>query len=304
MESILQLDHVGQYNELMGVETLHPLVSVIDFSLCAPVRHSRRLLGFYAVFLKDVKCGDMRYGRRFYDYQEGTLVFVAPGQVAGVEDDGRPFRPRGWALLFHPDLLRGTPLARGMKGYTFFSYESDEALHLSEDERRTFLACLGNIRAELLRPADRHTRTLVVANIGLLLDYCARFYGRQFVTREEAHKDVLTRFERLLSDYFDGDGPAGLPTVQYFAERLHLSANYFGDLVKRETGRPPQEHIRRVLVGLAKERLLRPGATVGEVAYGLGFKYPQHFSRLFKKRVGCSPAEYRASGPLRLPSPE
>ena len=296
MEEIARLDHVYQYNELMGIETLHPLVSVIDMSKCPRMRHSRRLYGFYCIFLKDVKCGDLRYGRNYYDYQEGTLVFTAPGQVVGVEDNGEVFQPKGWALLFHPDLLRGTQLGRNIRNYTFFSYEVREALHLSEQERRTILDCLHNIH-ELQHAIDRHSRTLVVNNIEMFLNYCVRFYDRQFITRSDvAGKDILARFERTLDDYFLSDKPQteGLPTVQYCAQELHLSANYFGDLVKRLTGKTAQEHIRLRLIDAAKERIADPARSIAEVAYELGFKYPAHFTRLFKNVVGCTPNRYRS----------
>lgn len=295
MEKILRLDHVCQYNERVGLETLHPLVSVIDFSKCRPMLHSRQGLGFYAVFLKDVKCGDLHYGRHNYDYQEGTLVFIAPGQVVGIESNGETFQPKGYALLFHPDLLRGTSLARSMKAYSFFSYESYEALHLSEHERQIVLDCLHNIEIELQHSIDKHSRTLIVTNIELLLNYCVRFYDRQFITRVSANKDILMKFEHLLNDYFQSERPQeiGLPSVQYCADQLHLSANYFGDLIKKETGKSPQEHIQLKLIGTAKERILDTERSISEVAYELGFKYPQHFTRLFKKCVGCSPNEYR-----------
>ena len=297
MEEIARLDHVYQYNELMGIEAQHPLVSVIDMSKCPRMRHSRRLYGFYCIFLKDVKCGDLRYGRNYYDYQEGTLVFTAPGQVVGVEDNGEVFQPKGWALLFHPDLLRGTQLGRNIRNYTFFSYEVREALHLSEQERRTILDCLHNIRHELQHAIDRHSRTLIVSNIEMFLNYCVRFYDRQFITRSDvAGKDILARFERTLDDYFLSDKPQteGLPTVQYCAQELHLSANYFGDLVKRLTGKTAQEHIRLRLIDAAKERIADPARSIAEVAYELGFKYPAHFTRLFKNVVGCTPNRYRS----------
>ena len=200
------------------------------------------MYGFYCVFLKDVKCGDMRYGRHYYDYQEGTLVFIAPGQVVGIEDNGEVFQPKGWALLFHPDLIRGTSLGRSMDEYTFFSYEANEALHLSEQERLVVLECLQNITGELNHAIDKHSRRLIVSNIELLLNYSIRFYERQFITRSEVNKDALSRFERLLNDYFKGDTPQrdGVPSVRWCAEQLHLSANYFGDLIKKETGKSAQ----------------------------------------------------------------
>lgn len=221
MDEIVKMEHVYQYNEMMGQETLHPLVSVIDFSKCPKARHARRMYGFYCVFLKDVKCGDMRYGRHYYDYQEGTLVFIAPGQVVGIEDNGEVFQPKGWALLFHPDLIRGTSLGRSMDEYTFFSYEANEALHLSEQERLVVLECLQNITGELNHAIDKHSRRLIVSNIELLLNYSIRFYERQFITRSEVNKDALSRFERLLNDYFKGDTPQrdGVPSVRWCAEQ-------------------------------------------------------------------------------------
>jgi len=296
MENMLKLDRIEQYDELLQCPTLHPLVNVIDFSKCPVTEHIRFCLGFYAVFLKDVRCGDMIYGRRTYDYQEGTLVFIAPGQCVGIDNRGVKFQPKGWGLLFHPDLLRGTQLGRNIRSYTFFSYEVREALHLSEQERRTIVECLHNIRHELEHAVDRHSRTLIVGNIEMLLNYCVRFYDRQFVTRSDAtDKDVLARFERTLDDWFRSDAPQreGLPTVQYCAQQVHLSPNYFGDLVKRLTGKTAQEHIRLRLIDAAKERIADPAQSIAQVAYDLGFKYPAHFSRLFKKSVGCSPDRYR-----------
>ena len=297
MDTILHLDHVFQYNDLMGVETLHPLVSVVDFSqLQTDVRSGLRMFGFYAVFLKEVNCGNLIYGRQTYDYQAGTLVCLAPGQLFGVKDDGQAHRPRGWALLFHPDLLRGTELGRNIGRYTFFSYEVREALHLSDQERQTVVECLRNISHELQHAIDQHSRTLIVNNIEMLLNYCTRFYDRQFLTRSNvANKDILVRFERILNDYFRSDRPqtVGLPTVQYCAGELHLSPNYFGDLIKRETGRTAQEHIQLRLIDAAKERIADSSRQIGDVACELGFKYPQHFTRLFKKITGRTPNEYR-----------
>lgn len=261
-EQILHIESVGEYNAQLGIETLHPLVSVIDMSEVSPIRHQRQTFGFYAIFLKEVKCGDLLYGRHHYDYQEGTLVCLAPGQVIGVEDNGEKFQPKGWALVFHPDLIRGTSLARNMKEYSFFSYEVNEALHLSERERELVIDSLRKIRNELEHAIDRHSRRLIAINIEMLLDYCLRFYERQFITRQHVNHDVLSRFERLLDDYFTGDRARreGLPTVKYFAGELCLSPNYFGDLVKRETGKTAQEYIQLKLVEAAKELMLARGA--------------------------------------------
>ena len=300
MGTVVKYDNIFQYNESRGVETLHPLVSVIDFSKAEPIPtgHYRHRFGFYAVFLKDVKCGDLRYGRNYYDYQEGTLVFMAPGQVVEVEVKDKPqVPPKGRALLFHPDLLRGTSLGRNIAGYTFFSYEVNEALHLSEQERQVMMDCLQNIQSELKHAIDKHSRTLIVSNIELLLNYSTRFYERQFITRNNVNRDVLAGFERLLGDYFARDRPErdGVPSVRWCAEQLHLSANYFGDLVKKETGKSAQEYIQLKVIDIAKERIFDPGRSISEIAYSLGFRYPQHFTRLFKKVVGCSPNEYRTA---------
>lgn len=298
MKDILEIPSVVKYNELLGVETPHPLVNVIDLSKAKPMRHFLHNFGFYAIFLKDVKCGDMRYGRQYYDYQEGTLVCLAPGQIAGIEDNGEVFQPKGYALVFHPDLIRRTSLGHNIKRYSFFSYEANEALHLSESERTLVVECLHNISNELHHSIDSHSKTLITSNIELLLNYCVRFYDRQFITRENVNKDILSKFEQLIDNYFTSDLPLrhGLLSVGYCAEQLHLSANYFGDLIKKETGKTPLEHIRLSLMNIAKERVLNPSHSISEIAYSLGFQYPQHFTRLFKKMVGCTPNEYRTVG--------
>lgn len=298
MKDILEIPSVVKYNELLGVETPHPLVNVIDFSKAKPMHHFLHNFGFYAIFLKDVKCGDIRYGRQYYDYQEGTLVCLAPGQIMGIEDNGEVFQPKGYALVFHPDLIRRTSLGHNIKRYSFFSYEANEALHLSESERTLVVKCLHNISNELHHSIDNHSKTLITSNIELLLNYCVRFYDRQFITRENVNKDILSKFEQLIDNYFTSDLPLrhGLLSVGYCAEQLHLSANYFGDLIKKETGKTPLEHIRLSLMNIAKERVLNPSLSISEIAYGLGFQYPQHFTRLFKKMVGCTPNEYRTVG--------
>ena len=296
MKTIININTVSDYNNLFGLETEHPLVSVIDLSKAKPIRHARQTFSFYAIFLKEVKCGELLYGRNRYDYQEGTLVCLAPGQVIGVEDNGETYQPKGWALVFHPDLIRGTTLGQHMKEYTFFSYEVNEALHLSERERQLVIDCMQKIRLELEHAIDRHSRRLVAIQIEVLLDYCLRFYERQFITRTTVNHDVLTRFERLLDDYFNDDRAQreGVPTVKYCAGELCLSPNYFGDLVKKETGKTAQEYIQLKLIDVAKDRILDPAKSIGQVAYELGFQYPQHFTRLFKRITGRTPVEYRS----------
>ena len=294
-KQLLNIETVTEYNDMLGVETLHPLVSVIDLSKARPMRHLRHTFSFYVVFLKDEKNCDLLYGRQRYDYQKGSVVCLAPGQVIGIEDTGEEFQPQGYALCFHPDLIRGTNLGRSIGGYTFFSYEVNEALHLSERERKTFIDCLTKIQEELLHDIDRMSKRLIANNIELLLNYCLRFYSRQFITRQDANRDILTRFEALLDQYFMGDNALqkGLPTVKYCAGELCLSTNYFGDLIKKETGRTALEYIQSKIIGLAKEQLLIPAHSVSQVAYNLGFQYPQHFTRVFKKATGMTPNEYR-----------
>lgn len=279
----------------MGQETLHPLVSIIDFSKAEPFYYFRMQLGFYAIFLKDLKCGDMVYGLNTYDYEEGTLIFVAPNQVYGFEDKSEKRQGKGKALLFHPDLIHGTALGRNIKEYTFFSYEVNEALHLSTRERAIISDCFDKISYELEYAIDSHSKTLIVSYIELFLNYSKRFYERQFITRSHVNKDVLSRFEKVLNDYFSSDKPSevGLPSVSYCAERLFLSPNYLGDLLKKETGKSAQEHIQLKMIEVAKEKIFDPEKSISEVAYELGFKHPQHFTRMFKKNTGLSPNEFR-----------
>ena len=292
---IIQLNSVDQYNQLFGLETLHPLVGVVD--LAEATRYPLRFTinyGIYALFLKDIKCGDIRYGRQKYDYEEGTIVSFAPGQVAETEIvQGTKLKAKG--ILFHPDLIKGTSLGQEIKSYSFFSYSSNEALHLSKEEKEIILDCLDKIKLELTHPIDKLSKRLIARNIQLLLDYCMRFYNRQFVTRTESNHDTLSRFESLLDNYFQSGKPQseGLPTVKYFADRVFLSPNYFGDLIKKETGKTAQEYIQNKLIGVAKELIAGTDKSVSEIAYKLGFQYSQHFNRIFKKNVGYTPGEYR-----------
>ena len=243
MKEVIKLDTVDQYNQFFGLETLHPLVSVVDLSEATKFpTHFTMNYGIYALFLKKVKCGDIRYGRQIYDYQEGTVTSFAPGQVVETEMQ-QGVKPSAHGLLFHPDLVKGTSLGQDIKQYSFFSYASAEALHLSEEEKGIFMDCLEKIEMELQHPIDKHSKRLISRNIELLLDYCMRFYERQFITRSESNKSVLVKFEALLDDYFQSDKPQtdGLPSVKYFADKVFLSPNYFGDLIKKETGKSAQE---------------------------------------------------------------
>ena len=207
MENILMMQTVRDYNVFNNHETLHPLVSVIDLSKAAPRSAASIHFGFYTVFLKEVKCGDLRYGKNTYDYQEGTLVFIAPGQVVTVENTGEVYQPKGYALVFHADLLHGTPLGKHIQEYSFFGYQSDEALHLSERERKIVLDCFAKTEYELEHAIDNHSKKLIVDNIELLLNYCVRFYDRQFITRDNVHRGILEKFEYVLNQYLQTDKP-------------------------------------------------------------------------------------------------
>jgi AraC-like DNA-binding protein len=300
MEKIVNIDSIFNYNEANNNKTLHPLVSVIDFSKASPrswgdadtIKFQYRL---YSIFLKDVICGDLKYGKHYYDYQAGTLVFFQPGQVATMENPKVVYQPMGFGLVFHPDFLIGTQLGKNIHHYKFFSYETHEALHLSDDERAMILDCFTKITFELKQPVDKHSKKLIASNIELFLNYCERFYDRQFITREHANKGILEKFEALLNDYFLSDKPQtiGLPAVAYFAGELHLSANYFGDLIKKETGHTAKDYILNTTIHFAKEKVFEDKKSINEIAYELGFKYPQHFSRIFKQKTGVTPNEYR-----------
>lgn len=293
---LLNIETISQYNEMLGIETLNPLVSVIDLSTAKPMRHMRHTFSFYVVFLKDEKNCELIYGRQRYDYQKGSVICLAPGQVIGIEDTGEVFQPKGWALCFDPELIRGTSLGRNMFEYSFFSYDVNEALHLSDSERRLFVDCLEKIKMELENKTDRLSKRLIATNIELLLDYCLRFYERQFVTREPVNRNILVRFETLLEEYFSGGKAVnnGLPSVKYCASELCLSAGYFGDLIKKETGISAQTYIQNKVINIAKERILNPMYSITQVAYELGFQYPQHFTRLFKKVTGKTPKDYKS----------
>ncbi|SNR45901.1 Helix-turn-helix domain-containing protein [Maribacter sedimenticola] len=302
MKNILEIKTIADYFKLRNYEVLHPLVGIVDFDKVNKDGYSNRAYdgfhyGCYAIFLKDAVGCKIMYGGNSYDYDEGTLVFMAPNQTIEFGGYDPNYVPKGYALLFHPDLLLGTDLAKKIQEFNFFAYSSNEALHLSARERKVILSLLDKIQFELELPIDKHSKKLIVTNIELFLDYCLRFYDRQFITREVVNKGTLEKFDNLLSGYFSSDKPKtnGLPSVGYFADQLHLSSNYFGDLVKKETGKSAQEYIQGKLIEVAKEKVFDPNKTVSEIAYELGFKYPQHFSRLFKQKVGYSPKEFRAS---------
>jgi AraC-like DNA-binding protein len=295
MRTIVNIKTVGEYTKLRGGTILHPLINILDSEDLVFLEPASYNFGFYCIFLKETKCGDLKYGKEAYDYQEESLVFVAPSQILTVEKYLPNVKPKGKTLIFHPEFIKGSGLANIMADYSFFSYSSNEALHMSTKEKEMIVGIIDTIEAELQQNLDKHSKTLVLSHVQVLLNYATRFYDRQFITREHINKGLLEKFEGILNAYFLSEKPQniGLPSVAYCAAELHLSANYFGDLIKKETGKTAQEYIQSKVIDVAKEKIFDINKSISEVAYELGFKYPQHFTRLFKQKVGMSPQEYR-----------
>lgn len=293
MSKILKVKNVSDYADYLGSPVQHPLVCAIDYAEVSPIRHSLNLYSVYGLFIRDDVGVALDYGCGKYDYTKGTLLCVAPGQLGGKEDNGERVDITGWAMLFHPDLLHGTPLERRIRDYTFFDYRVNEALHMTDEEHDTLVALMRQVRDELGKRPDGLQDAIVVDYISLALNFCQRFYNRQFVTRKVENSDILVRFDRLLRDYFESQQQLrhGLPTVQYCADKLCMSPNYFGDVIKKTTGATAGSHIRHFVVRLAKNGLAA-GQTVSQVSDLLGFEYPQHFSRMFKRLEGITPSEY------------
>lgn len=293
---IVKSDTIEQYDRFFGFETRHPLVNIVHFDRSDNQLSHKMTLGFYALFLKKTTGCIINYGKTVYDFDDETVVSFAPGQTVGIHriEDGPT--PEAIGLLFHPDFLHRTALGQRMKQYTFFSYASNEALHLSVEERTIMQDYMEKIARELQHPIDKFSKSLIISNIEVLLNYCMRFYERQFITREDVNHDTLARFERLLDEYLCSDIAAthGIPTVKYFADKICLSANYFGDLVKSATGKTAQEYIQLKMIGAAKEQILDPNKNIKQIAESLGFQHPQHFVRFFKRQEGCTPKEFRA----------
>jgi AraC-like DNA-binding protein len=290
IESINDLYDLVQYPR-----PRHPLVSVIDhtdFYAKRPKSDSLFRFGFYTISCKKFE-GLLYYGKSQYDFREGSLMFTAPGQVIGSSPDVKV--DEGWALFFHPDLLHGTTLGSKMHQYSFFHYEVNEALHISEEESKIIKDGVEKIDREYMHAIDKHTQSVIVSNIELLLNYCNRFYDRQFYTRAKVNADVVQRFEALLKDYFSQSVliETGLPAVTYFASKLNLSPNYLSDLLQKFTGKSTVEHIHLELVEKAKSLLWGTENSISEIAYELGFEYPSHFTKIFKAKTGKSPSEYR-----------
>ena len=293
---MIHYDTIKKYAEAFNNKALHPLIAYVDLNQSLPLLRSQFMLGFYAIIIKETRCGDIRYGNQYYDYDEGTMVFIGPNQIIKHEPEGEIHQPYGKALIFHSDLIKGTNLGKHIHEYTFFSYASYEALHLSNKEREKILVCFDNIENEIIQNIDRHSKKLILSNLELLLNYCTRFYDRQFITRENIGQGIIEQFEQHLNEYLRHEKlqEIGLPTVSFFADTLNLSPNYFGDLIKKETGKSAIEYIHLKLLEYAKEKIMDKTKSISEISYQLGFKYPQHFTRLFKQKVGVAPNEYRS----------
>lgn len=289
----MKIKNVGDYSRYVGQTDRHPLVSVIDYAEVSPIRHSLNNYSVYGIFFHDEADIDLAYGCGKYDYKKGTVICVAPGQIGGKEDNGERVTLTGWALLFHPDLLHGTPLEKSIKNYSFFDYRINEALHMTDEEHDTFVSLMQKIREELQQRHDQLQDNIIVGYIELLLNFCQRFYNRQFITRKLENSDILMKFDSLLRDYFEEkiQLTSGIPTVQYCADKLCMSSNYFGDMIKKTTGDTASNYIRQFVIQRAKNEL-STGASITQVADGLGFEYPQHLSRMFKKQTGITPSEY------------
>ncbi|MFL5746790.1 MAG: helix-turn-helix domain-containing protein [Niastella sp.] len=278
----------------------HPLVAVVDFSQVSEHVSEEITVAadFYSVMFKNYHSNSVMYGRKIVDFQDGSLICLAPNQVIEMDRDTEASaNMSGWGLFFHPDLIRTTSLNDKMKDYSFFSYEISEALHLSEKEKQILYDCVLKIQSEVQENIDVHSQTIIVSTIELLLNYCTRFYGRQFITRKSSNNAVVVQIEKLLKEYFRRSDitETGLPTVKYLAEQVHLSPSYLSDLLKKETGKNTQDHIHFYLIEEAKNILLSTNKSVGEIAYSLGFEYPQYFNKLFKQKTGKTPVEFRSS---------
>ena len=299
MSNIIRIENISQLHQLMQYpKPKHPLVSVIDLST---IEYSQELIGtkmasaHYSIALKSKTATTILYGRGHYDFEDGTLLAFAPDQVIGIDEQINKGEMEGWALYFHPDLIRSYPLQNKMKQFGFFSYSTHEALHLSEKEKSNLTDIIKKIEEEYHQNIDEYSQDVLVGQIDVLLSYVQRYYSRQFITRKHQHSDTIASFEQLIEDYINSDQlkHLGTPSVSWCANQLNLSANYLGDLLKKETGQPPKEYIQQQIIELAKTRLIGSNKTVAEIAHELGYEYPYYFGRIFKKKTGTTPLEYR-----------
>ena len=293
METVA-IDSLKTYNNLYGLKTSHPLIGVLEINESSKiVNHVTLKFEVYALFLKNGSQCTLKYGRKSYDYQEGTIVSFSPGQVVTIEDEKQELGPEVVGVMFHPDLIYGTPLASKIKDFEFFGYSQTEALHLSENEWEKFNFYVDLIREELERPIDNHTAAVLSAHIQLLLEHLDRFYDRQFITRHKFNSDIVSQFQHNLRNYFSENDIITIPNIGYFANKASLTTGYFSNLIKKETGMSPKDLISLQLIDEAKRRLVETNKDISVIAYSLGFDYPAHFSRLFKKITGFTPKEYR-----------
>ncbi len=292
------IDSVSELHRLLSLpKPLHPLITLINHSeIKKPGRDENQhlVLNFFNISIKRSFQGQMKYGKNYYDFDEGTMSFVSPKQVIAIDED-EDRNKDGWSLMFHPDLIRNYPLGKSIKNYGFFAYEVNEALHLSVEEEKLIENLVRNIEQEYESRIDNFSQDVIVSNLELLLNYCNRFYSRQFVTRKMANNDLLTKFENSLSKYFEDNTAIGLPTVNKLAQDLNISAAYLSDMLRTVTGQNTQQHIHNKLIEKAKEVLTTTRLSVSEIAYQLGFEYPQSFSKLFKSKTNLTPIEYRQS---------
>lgn len=303
MDTILNIESISKFHKILNLPVpAHPLISLIEDSdtknddIDESLFNIRFSSDMYAIMFKDNISGSIGYGRESYDYQEGTLIFSKPGQVFTSPDKNVIREKKGWTLLFHPDLIRKSSLGTEIDKYSYFSYESNEALHLSPKEEKFILELVRKIQEEYSQNLDKHSQTLIVSNLELLLNYCTRFYDRQFYTRTNENKDFVVQFELVLRNSIKPSQlqENGIPSINYFGKALNMSTNYLNDLLKKETGKSIKEYIDSSVVDQAKSILLSTNKKVSEVAYDLGFDYPQSFTRLFKNKIGMSPSEYRS----------
>lgn len=302
MKEIIKLNTISETHQFLGLEKpKHPLISVLrigDVLQNFEVDNVKYALGLFQISLKD-NCpfNIVNYGRNSYDYQEGTMVFTAPNQVLEYTKEAVAEEDNGWTLVFHPDLIRKSELGKKVDNFSFFSYASNEALHLSDEERKTVTEIAEKIEKEISNNIDAHSQTLIISNLELLLNYCVRFYDRQFYTRTNLNHDIASQFEQLLKDYYKQEKQLelGIPSVQYCGEAINMSPKYLSDLLRKETGHSTQDHIHQYIIEQAKNRLLNSNESASEIAYALGFEYPQYFSKIFKKKTTMSPNEFRQS---------
>lgn len=299
MKPIIHLHTISDLTKLFNLgHNHHPLLTVLDFSKVTEQveTNSKISTDFYSIMFKNYCKNNIKYGRKAIDFQDGNLICIAPNQTIEIDNEVEERQDKmGWGLFFHPDLIRSTSLNDKIKGYSFFHYEVSEALHLSDKEKNVLFECVRKIQTELQENIDMHSQYIIVSTIELLLNYCSRFYGRQLITRTQSNKPIVAQIESLLIKYF-AEGKIkeyGLPTVKYLADNVHLSPSYLSDILKKETGKNAQEHIHFYIIEEAKNYLLNSDKNVSEIAYSLGFEYPQYFNKLFKLKTGRTPVEYR-----------